>query len=77
VKLHKEWREFIELLNSAGVRYLVVGGYAVAFHGYPRGTGDIDFFVERSEDNAARIEKVPGFDPSESRDEPGPCGILR
>jgi len=35
-----------------------VGGHAVAFHGYPRFTGDIDFFVERSEQNASKIERV-------------------
>jgi predicted nucleotidyltransferase len=58
MKLHKDLREFIELLNSAGVRYVIVGGYAVAFHGHPRYTGDIDILIERSEDNAARVEKV-------------------
>ncbi len=40
-------REFIELLNSNSVRYLIVGGYAVAYHGYPRFTGDIDLFLDR------------------------------
>jgi hypothetical protein len=37
---------------------LVVGGHAVAYHGYPRTTGDIDFFVEATEENAAKLEKV-------------------
>jgi hypothetical protein len=37
----KDSREFIELLNAHDVRYLVVGGYAVAYHGHPRMTGDI------------------------------------
>ncbi len=45
MKLDKNLREFIELLNSHGVEFLVVGGHAVAFHGHPRFTGDIDFFV--------------------------------
>jgi hypothetical protein len=58
MKLNKDLREFIALLNSTGVRYLIVGGYAVGFHGYPRFTGDIDFFVERSLENATRLEKV-------------------
>lgn len=53
--LHKDLREFIESLNSANVRYVIVGGYAVAYHGHPRATGDIDFFVEASADNASRI----------------------
>ena len=64
MKLSKDLREFIALLNSTGIRYLLVGGYAVAFHGYPRFTGDMDFFVERSEANAARLEealKIFGF----------------
>ena len=58
MKLQKDLREFIELLNSHGVEYLVVGGHAVAFHGYPRYTGDIDFLVRRSEENASRIVAV-------------------
>jgi hypothetical protein len=56
--LQKDLREFIELLNSHDVRYLIVGGYAVAYHGYPRTTGDIDFFIEASEENANKLEEV-------------------
>ena len=55
MKLQKDLREFIELLNSHAVEYLVVGGHAVAFHGYPRYTGDIDFLVRPTEENASRI----------------------
>lgn len=55
MKLGKDSREFVELLNSLRVDYLVVGGHAVAFHGFPRYTGDIDFFVRRSADNASKI----------------------
>ena len=58
MSLNKDLREFIALLNSTGVRFVVVGGHSVAFHGYPRFTGDIDFFVERSADNARRLEQV-------------------
>jgi len=58
VKLQKDLREFIELLNSHRVEYLVVGGHAVAFHGYPRYTGDIDFLVRPSEENASRLVAV-------------------
>jgi predicted nucleotidyltransferase len=54
----KDFKEFIESLNDSGVRYLVVGGYAVALHGYPRYTKDIDIWVEMSADNAARIIKA-------------------
>jgi hypothetical protein len=40
------------------VHYLIVGGYAVAYHGYPRTTGDIDIFIEASEENASKLEGV-------------------
>lgn len=56
--LSKDWREFIELLNSEKVEYLIVGGFAVIFHGYPRLTRDIDFLVRPSSENAERILKV-------------------
>lgn len=50
-KLQNDLSEFVELLNSSGVEYLVVGGHAVAFHGHPRLTGDIDFFVRPTQEN--------------------------
>jgi hypothetical protein len=43
--LNPDFKEFIQLLNVHNVRYLVVGGYAVAFHGYPRNTKDIDIWL--------------------------------
>jgi len=46
--------EFLEALNRRGVRYLIVGGYAVAFHGYPRATKDLDLWLEASPENARR-----------------------
>ena len=57
-RLPKDWREFIELLNSHQVDYLIVGAFALAFHGHPRSTGDIDILVRPTAENAARIEKV-------------------
>ena len=53
--LSPDFRDFIGSLNDSGVHYLVVGGYAVALHGHPRYTKDIDVWIERSEANAARI----------------------
>ncbi len=53
--LNKDFKEFIELLNENKVRYLVVGGYAVAFHGHPRYTKDLDVWIELSSDNANKI----------------------
>ena len=52
--LNKDWREFLELLNSNGVEYLVVGAFAVAFHGFPRYTADLDLLVRPTADNAQR-----------------------
>jgi len=53
--LNQDFKEFIQSLNDNGVRYLVVGGYAVALHGHPRYTKDIDIWVELDQDNATRI----------------------
>jgi len=53
--LSKDFKEFIELLNENDVRYLVVGGYAVALHGHPRYTRDLDVWIELSPDNAIKI----------------------
>ncbi|HBL27927.1 MAG TPA: hypothetical protein DD490_13900 [Acidobacteria bacterium] len=55
VKLHKDLRECIELFLSQGVEFLVVGGHAVAFHGYPRLTEDVDLLVRPSLENGSRI----------------------
>ncbi len=53
--ISRDFRDFIELLQANRVRYLVVGGYAVAVHGYPRYTKDLDIWIERSAENAARL----------------------
>ena len=53
--LNKDFREFIESLNSNKVKYLVVGGYAIAFHGHPRYTKDLDIWLELSEENAQNM----------------------
>lgn len=55
MKLPQDFREFLELLNEKKVEYIVVGGYAVAYHGFPRYTGDIDIWVAISKDNAEKI----------------------
>jgi predicted nucleotidyltransferase len=52
---NQDCKEFIRLLNDNQVRYLVVGGYAVALHGYPRYTKDIDLWVEMVPENATKI----------------------
>jgi hypothetical protein len=66
IPLPPDFSDFIRLLNRHRVRYVVVGGYAVAFHGYARYTGDIDFFVEKSARNSVALKRVFkdfGFDP--------------
>jgi hypothetical protein len=57
-KISKDLREFIGLLISHKVDFVLVGGHAVAFHGWPRFTGDIDFFVRPTSENAERVLEV-------------------
>ena len=53
--LNQDFKEFIQLLNDNQVKYLVIGGYAVAVHGHPRYTKDIDIWIEISEENAQKL----------------------
>ena len=53
--LNDNFIEFINLFNKHHVKYVLVGGWAVIFEGYTRTTGDMDFFVERNEENAKNI----------------------
>ena len=56
----QDFKEFVVLLNAHRVEYLVIGGYAVAVHGAPRYTGDLDVWVNPTPDNAARLLKALG-----------------
>jgi predicted nucleotidyltransferase len=58
MELDKDFREFIELLNEHKVKYLVIGGYAVNFHGYPRYTKDIDFWLWMTKENIQNLIQV-------------------
>lgn len=58
MEVQKDFRELLELFNEYKVGYLIVGGYALAFHGVPRYTGDIDIFVKPDTENAIRILKA-------------------
>jgi hypothetical protein len=58
MRLSKDLREFIELLNSNRVEYLVVGAFAVAWHGYARFTADIDFLVRPDRPTAELVVKA-------------------
>ena len=52
ILLNRDFKEFIQSLNANHVRYLVIGGYAVAFHGHPRYTKDLDIWLDLTTDNA-------------------------
>ncbi len=56
--LPEDFRDFIELLNSNKVEYILIGGWAVGLHGNPRTTKDIDFLVENSSRNIKRLQKA-------------------
>ena len=53
--LPRDWKEFIELLNSRRVDYVVVGAIAVSYHAYPRNTGDLDVLIRPTSENAERL----------------------
>ena len=55
MNIHPDFEELLKLLERHGVDYMIVGGYAVAFHGYPRFTKDIDVFYRSSEQNILRL----------------------
>jgi len=68
---HEDFRDFINALNEADVRYILVGGYSVVLHGYSRTTGDMDLWMERTSENYNRLLKafnifgMPVFDMTE------------
>ncbi|MDZ7714578.1 MAG: nucleotidyltransferase [Balneolaceae bacterium] len=62
MRLEKDFEDFIRLLNSHNIRYLIVGAYAVSLYARPRNTGDIDFFIDNSRDNVSKlIEAIKEF----------------
>jgi hypothetical protein len=56
--LPPDFKDFLRLLHSEKVEYLLVGGYAVGSYGYPRATGDMDIWVAANASNAARVAEV-------------------
>lgn len=58
IELPHDFSEFLRLLGDQGVDHLLVGGYAVAHHGYPRATQDLDIWVAVHQANAERLVKV-------------------
>jgi hypothetical protein len=55
ILIPRDFEDFLRLLNARRIKYVVIGGYAVAFHGYVRYTGDLDIFVELSAGNAEKL----------------------
>jgi predicted nucleotidyltransferase len=65
IHLPRDFKEFLKLLNAYEVEYLLIGGYAVGYHGYPRATADMDVWIAMNPVNADRIVSVLkdfGFD---------------
>jgi hypothetical protein len=65
VRLPPDFKDFLKLLKEHNVRYLLIGGYAVGYHGYPRATADMDIWVAMQPANAEKIVSVLrefGFD---------------
>lgn len=65
IRLPKDFSEFLKLLNLKQIEYLLIGGWAVGYYGYPRATGDMDIWVSRKFDNAQKLVdafKEFGFD---------------
>lgn len=55
MELPPDFKELLSLLNAHGVEYLLVGGYAVGAHGFPRYTGDMDIFYGLGPENTGRL----------------------
>ena len=58
IRLPEDFREFLRLLKKNEVEYLLVGGYAVGFYGYPRPTGDMDIWISNTRENAEKVTRV-------------------
>ena len=55
MKIHPDYHDFVKALNECKVDYVIVGAYSLAFHGFPRATGDIDFWIRPDRKNAERM----------------------
>ena len=58
ILLPPDFKEFLQLLNDHQVEYLLIGGYAVGYHGYPRATGDMDIWIALNPANAEKLVAV-------------------
>jgi len=77
MEVQKDFKEFLALLNAHEVDFMIVGGYALAYHGAPRYTGDIDVFIKSDNKNAQRIiTSISGvsWEQADASKEPGMYG---
>ncbi len=58
MNIHPDFEELLRLFEEHGIEYMIVGGYAVAYHGYPRFTKDIDLFFRLTSENAIRLRQA-------------------
>jgi len=58
IEFPRDFKEFLQLLNLKKIEYLVIGGYAVGYHGYPRATGDLDIWIAVNERTAMKMVEV-------------------
>ncbi len=58
MNIHPDFEELLRLIEEYGIKYMIVGGYAVAYHGYPRFTKDIDLFFRLTSENALRLRQA-------------------
>ena len=58
MKVHPDYEEFLKSLNENKVRYLIIGAHALAYHGLPRATKDLDVWISRSRENAENFLKA-------------------
>jgi len=72
IVLHPDFKDFLKLLNDRNIKYLLIGGYAVGYHGYPRATNDMDIWIAIDPETAelmVNVLKEFGFDtPQLSKD---------
>jgi len=80
IQLPPDFKEFLKLLNSSDVEYLVVGGYAVNYHGFPRATADLNIWIAMSRENAERVAQAVrrfGFEQAEAAQFLQPRKVIR
>ena len=79
IPLQHDLKEFLKLLSDHHVDYLLIGGYAVTYHGYPRSTVDMDVWIEVSPENGFRklIAVLQAFGFGETQRQPRPVSVAR